>query len=296
MIRLVYFGPMSEPAAARPRLSIVVPFFNAASTLDQTLDSLLGLPDDVELVLSDNHSTDFSPSLAAEFISREPRARLVRPPSHYPNRRRNWEFGMREASGEWLVMLHADDLFRAKVAGDLLNTLVAAPLSAVLVAGRARLFGAGTDKVRPRWMPKAIVSGSRYRRFLAWDCSLFPFTAIRRDTFLAVGGFGDEFELVQDWDLWLRALARGDIVLSPLCWGSWRQHPVSATYAEIFDRECNELRRRNLSSSSAWRLHARLESTGVEPVAHLLSKVAVTAGHYYMRSTGHLTTVCAQKA
>lgn len=91
-----------------PRISIVVPIYNAAATLRACAESALSQTfADFELLLVDDGSTDESRQIAGEYCARDGRVRLV----GQENRGRSaarWR-GVEEAAGEWLCFMDADD-------------------------------------------------------------------------------------------------------------------------------------------------------------------------------------------
>ena len=109
---------MSEPAADplpsgradAPRLSILVPTWNAAATVERALASVLAertIP--LELVVVDDASTDGTSDLVAAIAEGDPRVVLVRLPANggVSNARNR---GLATVRGEWLGFLDADDL------------------------------------------------------------------------------------------------------------------------------------------------------------------------------------------
>ncbi len=109
---------MSEPAASAtpsgrpdaPRLSILVPTWNAATTVERALDSVLAervIP--LEVVVVDDASTDGTADLVAAIAERDPRVVLLRLPANggVSNARNR---GLELVRGEWLAFLDADDL------------------------------------------------------------------------------------------------------------------------------------------------------------------------------------------
>jgi GT2 family glycosyltransferase len=87
-----------------PRASVIVPLFNG---LDVIEDCLRSVPDDAELIVVDDGSTDGAPEFVAE---RFPRARLVRNPQNVGfsttcNR------GLREATAPVRIVLNSDARF-----------------------------------------------------------------------------------------------------------------------------------------------------------------------------------------
>jgi glycosyltransferase involved in cell wall biosynthesis len=90
-----------------PDVSVVIPCYNGASFLKQTLESALQqtIPP-VEILVVDDGSTDNSAEIAAEFGSP---VRVVRQENRGESVARNR--GIDEARGDWVAFLDADDLW-----------------------------------------------------------------------------------------------------------------------------------------------------------------------------------------
>jgi hypothetical protein len=100
-----------------PLVSILVPTWNAAATVERALASALaedGVP--IEVVVVDDASTDGTPDLVAAIAARDPRVALLRLPTNggVSNARNR---GLVGGPGEWLAFLDADDrLFPGAIA------------------------------------------------------------------------------------------------------------------------------------------------------------------------------------
>ena len=93
-----------------PYASIVVPAYNAAATLSDTLLSLTSQTyRDIEIVVVDDGSTDSTASVARSFAARDNRIRLVRQANRGLAGARN--SGVAAASGEVVGFCDADDLW-----------------------------------------------------------------------------------------------------------------------------------------------------------------------------------------
>lgn len=98
------------PAPGEPFFSVVIPAFNAARFLRETLACVQKQTfGNFECIVVDDGSTDATPEIVASF-ERDPRFRSIRI-SHggTPGRARNQ--GIRSASGEYVAFLDADDLW-----------------------------------------------------------------------------------------------------------------------------------------------------------------------------------------
>ena len=92
-----------------PKSSIVVPAYNAARTLPETLDSLLLQTEtDFEIIVVDDGSTDETADVVARY-QRDPRVHLVRQANRGLAGARN--SGIAAAKGEYIGFCDADDLW-----------------------------------------------------------------------------------------------------------------------------------------------------------------------------------------
>lgn len=91
----------------RPRVSVVIPAYNAARFLEETLDSVLvqTCPPD-EILVVDDGSTDETASLASQYI---PAVDVISQANAGESAARN--LGLKRASGDWIAWLDADDVW-----------------------------------------------------------------------------------------------------------------------------------------------------------------------------------------
>jgi hypothetical protein len=98
-----------EAEGRRPLVTVGMPVFNAERSVRQALDSIVAQDyANVEVILSDNASTDGTPAICEEYTARDPRVRYTRQPA---NRGANWNFNhvFEAARGEYFVWAAADD-------------------------------------------------------------------------------------------------------------------------------------------------------------------------------------------
>ena len=138
------------------------------------------------------------------------------------------------------MMLHADDLMAPGCLASLLPAASGAAFGVDLVVGRHRTFADPMEpsELHPRFAVPSIIPGSRLLRdVLAYHCPFVPFILMRKAAYVAVGGLDERWELVQDWDLWMRICRRGDVLALCAEVGWWRTHGTSPTYRRINARE-----------------------------------------------------------
>lgn len=175
------------PGRAAPLVSVVVPAWNSAATLDETLRSVSAQTySSIEVIIVDDGSTDSTAQVAAEYCAREPRARLIRQSNGGVASARNRAIA--EARGEWVAPIDADDLWHPGK----LDKQVAAALAAAEPPGfvycwyhyideSSRVIGSRTG-----W-----VTRGRALRQLAYENFVGNGSAalFRRSAVLEVGGY-----------------------------------------------------------------------------------------------------------
>ncbi|GAB3048390.1 glycosyltransferase family 2 protein [Intrasporangium mesophilum] len=109
------------------RVSVGLPVYNAAAYLDQALESLLAQTHaDLEIIVSDNGSTDATPSICRRFAAADDRVRYVR---HDANRGAafNHNFVFHEASAPYFRWFAYDDVLEPRCIEACAALLDAAP-------------------------------------------------------------------------------------------------------------------------------------------------------------------------
>ncbi len=97
------------PAAARPRVSVILPAYNAADSLPRALDSVFAQSlGDLEVIVADDGSTDGTAERAEATAGGDGRLRVLRSAGNAgAAAARNRAFAA--ARGDWLALLDADD-------------------------------------------------------------------------------------------------------------------------------------------------------------------------------------------
>ena len=97
--------PSSRPG---PKISVIVPFYNAAQTLASAVTSIVGQTyRNLEIILIDDGSTDTSEHVALEFARFDSRVHVVKKSNTGVSSARNVGLGC--AKGEWVFFCDADD-------------------------------------------------------------------------------------------------------------------------------------------------------------------------------------------
>jgi glycosyltransferase involved in cell wall biosynthesis len=219
-----------------PRVSIIVPIFNAERWLPEALLSVAGQDfEDWELLLVDDGSTDRSGELAESFTQRlAGKARLYRH-SGRVNRglpaSRN--LALSYARGEFTALLDADDMWVASKLRHDLDLLDRYPLAAAVFSVSEYFFEDGTASVvkpfrkfgdqlvsPPEMLKEAILLGNER---VPCPCG----ATFRTSQLRAIGGFDENFTNYEDQVVFSRIWARYPVYASAKCLSRYRRHPDS---------------------------------------------------------------------
>jgi glycosyltransferase involved in cell wall biosynthesis len=188
-------------------VSVILPTLNAERWI---LDQLAALaaqncPDEWELIVADNGSTDNTRTVALSSRSRFPRFHLIDAssvlrPSHARNQ------GALAASGDLLLFTDADDI----VCSDWIARLSDGLRSSPIVTGPVEHFADN------RTAPEHVAQHPRERPYVGpFDLLTGCNMGITRELFLELGGFDETLRFGwSDFDLGLRANLRG----TPVAW------------------------------------------------------------------------------
>lgn len=119
-------------------ISVIVPMFNAADTLAETIESIRAQTwTRWEAILVDGGSDDGTFAIAAKLAAEEPRIRLARSPRPGPSAARN-HGAMDLARGDLLAFCDADDLWQPNKLGDVADAVLGGLADAAF--GRVGVF------------------------------------------------------------------------------------------------------------------------------------------------------------
>ena len=211
---------MAPPAP--PIVSVLIPTYNGAATLAETLASVFAQSfADFEVIVIDDGSTDATPDVLA--AAGDSRLRVVRQPNAGISAARNR--GIAEARGEFIALLDHDDLWPADKLAWQVAALQADP-AAVMAYGWTEQFGEGGGPAPIPHAPAGEVGDAFLRH--NWIASPGQ-TLIRADALRTVGGFDPTLWGADDWDLYVRLAAAGPFVYQPKIALLYRIHATNSS-------------------------------------------------------------------
>lgn len=196
----------TDGTATGPRFSIIVPAYEAASTLGDTLDAILTQTfSDWECIVVDDGSTDDTFLIASGYGDGDPRIRAI----HQDNQGTAgaYNMGVSSAAGEFVVLCSADDILLPEHLSRMSAFLESEP---------------GYDIYSSNgyfWWPpdyRKLYYGPEHRQVIhslelsdvIRSCFYSVGAVYERGLFVALGGY--RFDVFgEDYDFWLRAMALG---------------------------------------------------------------------------------------
>ena len=192
-----------------PRISVIIPFYNAQYTLEQSLKSVLRQTfSDIEIMIVNDGSTDESLKIIDRF--HDTRIKVIHQSNHGVSAARN--HALAEAKGALVAFLDADDTWTPTCLEKLCEALDAE--EAVLAYCGWQNVGAAGARGRP-YVPPDYEQGPK-GEFLLRDCPWPIHAALTYKAAVeAAGGFDERLTNGEDYRLWLEIAFANRIVRVP---------------------------------------------------------------------------------
>ena len=258
------------------RFSVIVPAYNASENLSATVRSALAQElGDLEVVISDDGSTDNTLDIAHALAAEDPRVIVVTGENGGCSVARNRAFAA--ASGEYAVLLDSDDQLLPGYLSAMSAFIDARPGRDIYSCNGIRRTADGSSE--------PFLSGAAYAAETSWTLDdiiiinhIFITAVLRRDLWERVGGYVEGLRYAEDYDFWLRALALGakhiytpqqlSIYLEQATGKSKNRIPHAEAQIGVFTRlsEMPELTdaQRRLCAEKIALLHTRIERVELE--------------------------------
>jgi glycosyltransferase involved in cell wall biosynthesis len=202
----------------RPRVSVVMPAYNAAEVIRESIDSVLAQTlHDFELLVVDDASTDQTVQVVSQV--QDPRVVLMRLPRNQGAiGARN--AGIEAARGQYIALLDADDLSRPQrlqVQVDLLESS-----GADLCASNYERWNPATGQRKPGHQRVRDVD---LRALLTVYCPIGNSTVMGRAEVFKRNPYDPAYQYAEDYELWTRMAAQGcRFIASPRLLVTYRLH------------------------------------------------------------------------
>lgn len=188
-----------EPSSGENLVSIIVPAYNAALYIQQTLESIFSQTyRSYEIIVVDDGSTDDTPRIVQQFGDS---IRYIRQPNRGLSAARNT--GIRNAYAEIIALLDSDDIWEPQFLQRMIPYLKLHPEAAGVYCGFQYINSKGDVVGKPSLN---VVPPESFHSTLIEDGNwLAPCSVIFHKSLAEAAGLFDEsLRAVEDWDMWIR--------------------------------------------------------------------------------------------
>lgn len=191
-----------------PLISVVLPTHNRASLLKKAIDSvLLQTERDLELIIVDDASTDQTSELLNEFVKIDARIKVIK------NKVALGGGGARNAGifaskGKWVAFLDDDDEWFKNKLSLQLEKINLSPSAVACSCDYEHHYPFGL--IKKFVLPDRITLNELYYGNSLGGASM---CLCSRNILLSIKGFDTKLKSGQDWDLWVRLRAQGQVVV-----------------------------------------------------------------------------------
>jgi glycosyltransferase involved in cell wall biosynthesis len=229
--------PLVAPRPARPldpgpvpSFSVVIAAYQAAGSVREAVASALEqtvAPQ--EVIVCDDGSTDDIEGALEPY-----RDRIVFLRRKHGGEGAAKNSAVREASGEFVVILDADDAYLPERIGALGEGAAARPDLDILTTDA--YLEVGGRRIRRAYEPSWHFEVTDQRRGILNENFIFGHTAVRRHLLLDAGGFDESILWTTDWECWVRLIfggARAGLIDEPLSLYRLHEGALSSRRAQM---------------------------------------------------------------
>jgi hypothetical protein len=189
-----------------PRVSVIIPTYNHARYVGQAIESVLGQTyGDIEVIVVDDGSTDDTRMVVQRFGDR---VRYVWQENRGLSGARNT--GLREASGQVIALLDADDLYEPTFLCRIVMAFEANPNADAVYCGYRFVDASGNPL--PQIERRVIPTQHLYRALLDGNFLVPACMVARKRCYDECGEFDESLRGCEDWDMWLRFAKRYQVL------------------------------------------------------------------------------------
>ena len=225
----------------RPFWSVMIPTYNRAKYLEQTLKSVLEQdpgPDEMQIEVIDNCSTKNDPEEVIRKMG-QGRVHFYRQPSHV-GMSENWTTCIKRSRGYWVHILHDDDVVLPGFYAAYKRLIEEKP-EIVMVFCRAISIDEDDEWIQimyssPHSTSTCVLRNAAYE-LVKGNFISAPTVAATREAYEKVGGFASCLPYSADWEMWMRIAASGSIGYIHRPYLLYRVHSDSDTSRLILSSE-----------------------------------------------------------
>ncbi|MBL0226732.1 MAG: glycosyltransferase [Geobacteraceae bacterium] len=218
------------------RISVITVTLNSGRFLAECLSSVAAQGNSLhEHIIVDGGSTDSTLEIVKQHAAADPRVRWISEPDRGISDAMNK--GVALATGDVITHLNSDDYYpHPQVLASVQDCFTLNPSSSWLTGGFTFVSGEGA------FLRDIRVRKYSFRRLVRGNILLHPSTFIKRDLFVAVGGFDVSLLFCMDYDLFLKLGSVEPPLVVDKQLSCFRAHPASRSVSQSEQAYAEEFR------------------------------------------------------
>lgn len=219
----------------RPFWSVMIPTYNCANYLGETLQSVLAqapAPDVMQIEVIDDGSEDDPETIVKTFG--QGRVQFYRQPQNVGHVR-NFQTCLQRARGKVIHLLHGDDRVRDGFYRKLQQAFEQNPTIGAAYCRHQYMNELGEPHYHEELeQPESGILPDALQR-LTTRCRIqTPSIAVRRDVYETLGAFDRRLRYCEDWEMWVRVAAQYPIWYEVETLADYRTHRQSITGRNLY--------------------------------------------------------------
>ena len=215
----------------RPLLTVVIPTYNCANYLKETLTSVLAQDlgeASMEIIVVDDHSTKDNPEAVVKEYG-QGRVKFIRQEKNV-GKVKNYEAGLRASRGTYIHQLHGDDLVYDGFYSEMERLFNANPNAGAAfcrtnyIDSKSRVTGVtGMIQDNEGIVPDIL------EKLYTQQYIQTPSMVVKRAVYETIGCFDRRLNCMEDWEMWIRIANNYPIAASNKVLAAYRSHHNNAT-------------------------------------------------------------------
>lgn len=206
-----YFSSDENGNENEYEISVIIPAYNAAETIGRAVDSVrIQKIASLEIIIIDDGSTDNTVEIIEALTRHDCNIHLVRMAKNSGVSAARNE-GIRQARGEFLAFLDADDVWLADKLSKQITEIRTNPKIS-LVSCNSHLISESGEYLKEGHVNRPPVEGiDAWKTLLIYNFLPTPTVLTYRHLVQTLGGFNENLAVGEDLDLWIRLALMGEV-------------------------------------------------------------------------------------
>ena len=223
--------------SVRPLWSVVIPTYNCAQYLRETLQSVLAQDTgeaSMEIIVVDDHSTKDDPEAVVKEYG-QGRVQFIRQEKNV-GKVKNYEAGLRASRGTYIHQLHGDDIVYDGFYSEM-ETLFNESPSAAAAFSRTNYIDSQSRVTGVTGMiqNKEGIVPDMLEKLYTQQYIQTPSMVVKREVYETIGCFDRRLNCMEDWEMWIRIANNYPIASSNKVLAAYRSHHNNATTKTFMD-------------------------------------------------------------